>query len=428
MRVQYQQQLDNVLSELVEMTGGVRAALSQATDALLHADLSAAELVISGDLAIDEARERIENDSFEILARQAPVAGDLRMLVASLRMVADLERMGDLSVHVAKVARLRYPTKAVPAVLEPVIAEMAKTADEMIAAAAEIVETRDVHAAQELEESDDQMDRLRQSMFRTLLSDDWSEGVEPAVDMALLGRYYERIGDHAVSMARRIVFLVTGQHPACRLTTLFVTRGLGGSLPPEPFAVHRKAWPRVARMTETSYRLLLVRHGESDWNAKNLFTGWVDVALSGKGRDEAVRAGVAHRRARHAARRPAHVRAAACDRHRSALPRRDRPALDPRAALLAAQRTALRRPAGQGQEGDSRGVRRGAVHALAPVVRHAAARARRRRRVQPGRRPALRVIARRAAAAHRVPGRRRTPDAALLVRRRGARPAQPVTP
>jgi phosphate transport system protein len=129
-------------------------------------------------------------------------------------MVADLERMGDLSVHIAKVARLRYPTKAVPAVLEPVIGEMAKTADEMIAAAAEIVETRDVHAAQELEQSDDEMDRLRQSMFRTLLSDDWSEGVEPAVDMALLGRYYERIGDHAVSMARRIVFLVTGQHPA----------------------------------------------------------------------------------------------------------------------------------------------------------------------------------------------------------------------
>ncbi|MGA9344160.1 MAG: PhoU domain-containing protein, partial [Nocardioidaceae bacterium] len=78
MRVQYQQQLDNILNELVEMTGGVRAALSQATDALLNADVTAAELVISGDLAIDEARERIENDSFEILARQAPVAGDLR--------------------------------------------------------------------------------------------------------------------------------------------------------------------------------------------------------------------------------------------------------------------------------------------------------------------------------------------------------------
>jgi phosphate transport system protein len=91
---------------------------------------------------------------------------------------------------------------------------MAQTADEMIAAAAEIVATRDVDAARELESADDTMDMLRRSMFRTLLSEHWDEGVEPAVDMALLGRYYERIGDHAVSMARRIVFLVTGQHPA----------------------------------------------------------------------------------------------------------------------------------------------------------------------------------------------------------------------
>ena len=214
MRDQYQQQLDSILNELVQMTGGVREALSQATLALLNADATAAEAVISGDLAIDEARERIEEDSFDILARQAPVAGDLRMLVASLRMVADLERMGDLSVHVAKVARLRYPISAVPTVLVPTITQMAHTADEMIASAAEIVESRDVEAARALEAADDVMDTLRRSMFRTLLSSNWAEGVEPAVDMALLGRYYERIGDHAVSMARRIVFLVTGQHPA----------------------------------------------------------------------------------------------------------------------------------------------------------------------------------------------------------------------
>jgi phosphate transport system protein len=214
MRNQYEQQLDRVLTELVEMAGDVRAALDQATHALLTADVAAAESVISGDLAIDEARERIEDESFEILARQAPVAGDLRMLVASLRMVADLERMGDLSVHVAKVARLRFPTQAVPAVLVPTIQQMARTADEMIASAAEIVATRDVEAAHELESADDAMDLLRRSMFRMLLSENWREGVEPAVDMALLGRYYERIGDHAVSMARRVVFLVTGQHPA----------------------------------------------------------------------------------------------------------------------------------------------------------------------------------------------------------------------
>jgi phosphate transport system protein len=214
MRDQYQQQLDSVLDELVQMTGGVRAALKQATRALLEADAAAAESVISGDLAIDAARERIEEESFDIMARQAPVAGDLRMLVASLRMVSDLERMGDLSVHVAKVARLRFPTKAVPEILIPTITAMAETADEMVASAAEIVASRDVAAALELEAADDKMDKLRRSMFRTLLSETWDEGVEPAVDMALLGRYYERIGDHAVSMARRIVFLVTGQHPA----------------------------------------------------------------------------------------------------------------------------------------------------------------------------------------------------------------------
>lgn len=214
MRDQYQQQLHQVLNQLVDMTGSVREALSQATRALLDADASAAETVISGDLSIDEARIRIEEDSYDILARQAPVAGDLRMLLASLRMVADLERMGDLSVHIAKVARLRYPTRAVPEVMVLTIKSMAATADEMIASAAEIVATQDVGAAAQLEEADDTMDDLRRSMFTILLSDEWGWGVEPAVDVALLGRYYERIGDHAVSMARRIIYLVTGQHRA----------------------------------------------------------------------------------------------------------------------------------------------------------------------------------------------------------------------
>jgi phosphate transport system protein len=136
------------------------------------------------------------------------------MLVATLRMVTDLERMGDLSVHVAKVARLRYPVKAVPAQLVPSIVKMSEVADSMIASAAEIVATRDLEAAKDLEQADDEMDKLHRSLFRTLLADEWAAGVEPAIDIALLGRYYERIGDHAVSMARRVVYLVTGEHPA----------------------------------------------------------------------------------------------------------------------------------------------------------------------------------------------------------------------
>jgi phosphate transport system protein len=216
MRDQYQHQLDAVLNSLVEMTGAVRTALDLATKSLLEGDATLAETVIGGDLAIDSARERIEDESFDILARQSPVAGDLRMLVATLRMVTDLERMGDLSVHVARVARRRYPAKAVPQLLVPTIQAMAETADQMIAQAAKIIASRDVHAAAELEDTDDQMDSLRRSMFEALLSDEWEQTVgrvEPAIDIALLGRYYERIGDHAVSMARRLIFIVTGEHP-----------------------------------------------------------------------------------------------------------------------------------------------------------------------------------------------------------------------
>jgi phosphate transport system protein len=213
MRDIYQQQLSGIVDELVVMTGGVRDLLRDATQALIRADVSLAESVISADKSVDTARERIEEESFEILALQAPVAGDLRTLVASLRMVSDLERMGDLAVHIAKVARLRYPTKAVPTSVEPTILAMAETADRMIADAATVIASRSVSAAHDLEESDDAMDHYRRSLFRVLLADNWDAGVEPAIDIALLGRYYERIADHAVSMGRRVVYLVTGQHP-----------------------------------------------------------------------------------------------------------------------------------------------------------------------------------------------------------------------
>ncbi len=213
MRNAYYDQLDSIVEDLVAMTHEVKHAVGQATVALLRADAEVAEQVISGDAAIDRARERIEDRSFELLALQQPVAGDLRMLVAALRMVADLERMGDLSVHIAKVARLRVPDVAVPEELQPTIERMAAVAEDMVEKVADIIADRDVDAAYELEQDDEEMDQLRRSSFRLMLSDDWKHGVEPAVDIALLGRYYERIADHAVSLGRRVVYLVTGERP-----------------------------------------------------------------------------------------------------------------------------------------------------------------------------------------------------------------------
>lgn len=213
MRDAYFDQLDAIVDDLVAMTELVRRAVGQATKALLTADISAAEGVISDDVNVDAAREKIEDKSFELLALQQPVAGDLRMLVAALRMVDDLERMGDLSVHVAKVARLRSPDLAVPSELAQCVGRMAEVAQDMVGQVSGIIAERDVDAARRLEQDDEEMDNLRKTEFRIMLSESWSHGVEPAVDMALLGRYYERIADHAVSIARRLVYLVTGENP-----------------------------------------------------------------------------------------------------------------------------------------------------------------------------------------------------------------------
>ncbi|HLL07249.1 MAG TPA: phosphate signaling complex protein PhoU [Nocardioidaceae bacterium] len=211
MRDLYHGQLDTVVDDLVTMTGEVRTAVRRATESLLQADARIAEEVIGSDAAVDRQREVVEDRAFEILARQQPVAGDLRVLVAALRMVADLERMGDLAVHVAKVARLRYPECAVPDELRENVARMGVVAEEMVQAAGDILARRDLDEALELERQDEEMDLLRRSQFRVLLNDDWTHGVESAVDVALLGRYYERIADHAVSLARRVVYLVTGE-------------------------------------------------------------------------------------------------------------------------------------------------------------------------------------------------------------------------
>jgi phosphate transport system protein len=210
MRNVFADQMDAVIADLVTLNHMVQQAITRATHALLSADGDVAEQVVAADDQIDTLRERVEEECFDILARQQPVAGDLRTLVAAVRMVSDLERMGDLAVHVAKVAQLRVPERAVPDDMVPTVRRMAEVALHMVEQTALIIADRDVEAARRLEQDDEEMDELRRQSFRVLLGDSWSHGVEPAIDVALLGRYYERIGDHAVSLARRVIYLVTG--------------------------------------------------------------------------------------------------------------------------------------------------------------------------------------------------------------------------
>ena len=213
MREAFHEQLDSVFEDLAAIAQRVEDAVRFATEALLTGDAEIAERVISADIEVDRARERVEDKAFSLLSLQQPVAGDLRTIIAALRMVTELERMGDLSVHVAKIARLRVPNLAVPAEVQPTVKRMAVVAEDMVSRVREIITERDVAAAIELGRDDEEMDQLRRTSFTELLSDDWSHGVEAAVDVALLGRYYERIADHAVSVANRVVFVVTGTNP-----------------------------------------------------------------------------------------------------------------------------------------------------------------------------------------------------------------------
>lgn len=211
MRETFHDQLEAIRSDLVEMTARVATAMSRATTALLDADVSLADSVISDDEFIDETRNDLEDRAFDLLARQQPVAVDLRVVIASLRIVTEVERMGDLALHIAKVARMRYPETAVPIELADTFVEMGRLAEQVIIKAGRVISSRDAELASELEADDDMIDDLHRALFRRLLIGDYS--VETAIDVTLLGRYYERFGDHAVSVARRVVYLVTGHFP-----------------------------------------------------------------------------------------------------------------------------------------------------------------------------------------------------------------------
>jgi phosphate transport system protein len=212
MRDAYHEELDSIGDGLVEMARLVGSAIGRATTALLDADLNVAESVIAADEKVDDLQRELENRAITLLARQQPVATDLRIVVTSLRMSADLERSGDLARHVAKLARLRFPESAVPSDLHSTILEMGQLAQRLMAKAAEVIVTKDVDDALQLEADDDRMDELHRTLFQHLLDDRWKHGIETAVDVTLVGRYYERFADHAVSVAKRVVYLVTGEH------------------------------------------------------------------------------------------------------------------------------------------------------------------------------------------------------------------------
>jgi phosphate transport system protein len=211
MREEFQADLNEVSQLLVTMAESVRAAMRKATTALLTADLKAAETVIERDAEVNELYRHVEVKVADTIARQAPVASDLRTVITALHVSADLERMGDLAEHVAKTARRRHPSPAVPAELRPVFKQMGDVADRMAGKITNVLSSPNAVLAAELETDDDNMDQLERDLFKILLDDDWPYGAETAIDGALLGRFYERYADHAVNAGEQMIYLITGE-------------------------------------------------------------------------------------------------------------------------------------------------------------------------------------------------------------------------
>jgi phosphate transport system protein len=214
MRDMFHEELEGINTTLLGMAGLVKEALTQSSQALVNADLATAEKVIAADDVIDNMHHDLDARIINLMARQQPVASDLRVLVAALRISADLERMGDLAHHVAKLARMRYPNKAVPMELEATINNMGTTNERITEKMITVLQYRDLTRALEMEVDDDEMDTLHRDLISTLVGDSWTYGIESAIDMTLLGRYFERFADHAVSISHRVYFMVTGEYAA----------------------------------------------------------------------------------------------------------------------------------------------------------------------------------------------------------------------
>ena len=212
MRDAFHDDLDAISVSLVEMSQLANTAMVRATKAILEADLAIAEEVISEDERIDNLHHDLDARTLTLLARQQPVAGDLRTIVASIRMSSDIERMGDLAHHIAKLARMRYPNCAVPEELRPAFKDMGVVATRIIEKVGKVIDQHDSVGAIELDQDDDEMDKLHRYLLTTMQNGQWPHSIEMTIDITLLGRYYERCADHAVSIAKRVYFLVNGEY------------------------------------------------------------------------------------------------------------------------------------------------------------------------------------------------------------------------
>ncbi len=214
MREVFHQSLEELQSGLVEIAELVVTAMQKATTAFGTSDVTLAEEVIEADSVIDDRAVALDEQAIEILARQQPVARDLRIVVMSLRVSASLERMGDIAEHIAQLTRMRFPERAIPKGLKSTFTKMGELDVEVAGTLAELLRTEDLTLAERIRNADDAIDELHIAVFEKVLSDSWQGEASATVDATLASRYHERFADHAVSVAKKVVYLATGDWAA----------------------------------------------------------------------------------------------------------------------------------------------------------------------------------------------------------------------
>lgn len=213
MRVLFNEELKQVADDLEKMVTLVQTAIGTAGKALLDSDIEAAQSVIDGDVAIDDLEASIVDQCVQLLAKQNPVATDLRVIVSTLRLASTFERMGDLARHIAEAARRSYPDSGVPEQARDIFVKMQKQVEHIAAEVMEMLANRDTKTAEEIIGGDDVLDKLHHMTFSVATDDSWKGTTQDTINLVLLGRYYERFGDHAVSAARRVIYIVSGFDP-----------------------------------------------------------------------------------------------------------------------------------------------------------------------------------------------------------------------
>ncbi|MFV0285046.1 MAG: phosphate signaling complex protein PhoU [Demequina sp.] len=216
MRTLFNAEMSDLAGDLITMSRHVESAITRASEALLTQNVELAQAVIADDGALDELERTVDERCVLLIAQQQPVGLDLRTIISSLRISASLERMGDLAQHIAEAARRAFPESAVHTGQEEIVAGMAEAAKTAARELVILLEERDLNTAAGIVSDDDALDSLHSQAYKKLLSAEYDGTVQETLDIALLARFFERFGDHAVAVSRQIVYLVTGDHSGSR--------------------------------------------------------------------------------------------------------------------------------------------------------------------------------------------------------------------